>query len=67
MPVVVTDERKLPLGVHRVQMHRVQASIPYSRNLSREKLSRIWRFLNISDSFIREILGAGISLWGRGR
>ena len=37
MPVVVTDERKLPLGVHRVQMHRVQASIPYSRNLSREK------------------------------
>ena len=29
MPVVVTADRKPPLGVHRVEVHRVQANIPY--------------------------------------
>ena len=29
MSVVVTAGRKFPLGVHRVQVHRVQANIPY--------------------------------------
>ena len=29
MPVVVTAHRKLPLGVHGGQVHKVQANIPY--------------------------------------
>ena len=29
MPVVVTADRKLPLGVHGGQVHKVQANIPY--------------------------------------
>jgi len=29
MPVVVNSDMKLPLGVHRVQVHRVQANIPH--------------------------------------
>ena len=29
MPMGVTADRKRPLGVHRVQVHRVEADIPY--------------------------------------